>query len=1076
MLSPLVFLLLLRPALLCSADSFRAKIHGVNIALDKVGQSNRLQDLAAVASAPSSVALSTPIPSASGPSSNSVLPSVSGSLPVLPSAAIGDAGLTSAAVGDAGLTSAAAVSFQIYTADLLPTAPAPPAACAAALTASVACNETITMLGSNPWFDASTLTALCTATCTAALSSYRAAVVSACGTYRFPGPNDISYAPTLAVDTISGPYAVQCRQDTTTKEFCNQVLTSFGPTPAQGLLGYPTNELCTPCMLGTLNATLSNPLTFYPDFYADLQAALKVCGSAFVSYNVTHPPTTTSIFVPGPSSTPIGANGTTSAMCAITGRTVTTTGSSTCASIASQFSVGWYDVLTNNPTIEATNCTAGIGAGTKLCLPQACTTYTPTANQTCEDIVAAANTLLTSTKQTITVTQLVSFNPTLELGCVHVGRQIGLSLCISPHGGFPDVDAVDNGAQPPVPSPTAIVPPPGPTPPGTTSKCGGWYFVQPNDFCTKVALSNSVTLGDLQLLNPELNADCTNLWAHTWYCVAAFPPLGANAGVSAIPTGTGSFSIGIIALPSATPDAFDYPTGYMDPPPNLAPGSISTGCNLYYDVVAGDNCTGVEATFEIPTENFTTWNFNPAAPCPTLTAGTAVCVLVTNATATIPPTPTNAAAGSAPSGCASWYTIATGDTCPKVEAKFNLTQAQFFSLNPELAPSCTNLALNEAYCVRALPNAVATTGPPADLNAGSWNNCTSYYTVQTNDNCNIIDTKANISFSDLLHWNPEITATCSNLNIASYCVGITGGCQSIYTVVSGDSCSAIETKTGLTDAQLRALNPWLSAACAVQLGQNICIKNSNVAMPAPPPPTSGPPANLNAGSWNNCTSYYTVQTNDNCNIIDTKANISFSDLLHWNPEITTTCSNLNIAGYCVGVAGGCQSIYTVVSGDSCGAIETKTGLTDAQLRALNPWLTAACTVQVGQNICIKNANVAMPTGPPANLNPGSWSNCTTYYTVATGDNCNVIESKFKIGFSDILRWNPEVTATCSNLNLAAYCVLGSSACTKLYTVVAGDSCGAIETKEAIADAKLHSQNTWINAGCTNIAVGQNICV
>jgi hypothetical protein len=32
-------------------------------------------------------------------------------------------------------------------------------------------------------------------------------------------------------------------------------------------------------MLGTMNATLSNPLTFYPDFYAVLQSALKICGS-----------------------------------------------------------------------------------------------------------------------------------------------------------------------------------------------------------------------------------------------------------------------------------------------------------------------------------------------------------------------------------------------------------------------------------------------------------------------------------------------------------------------------------------------------------------------------------------------------------------------------------------------------------------------------------------------------------------------------------------------------------------------------------------------------------------------------
>jgi hypothetical protein len=44
-------------------------------------------------------------------------------------------------------------------------------------------------------------------------------------------------------------------------------------------------------------------------------------------------------------------------------------------------------------------------------------------------------------------------------------------------------------------------------------------------------------------------------------------------------------------------------------------------------------------------------------------------------------------------GCALWYTIVDGDGCAKLETTFGLTQSQLFALNPELAPSCTNLAL-----------------------------------------------------------------------------------------------------------------------------------------------------------------------------------------------------------------------------------------------------------------------------------------------------------------------------------------------------------------------------------------------
>ncbi|KAJ7259370.1 hypothetical protein C8J57DRAFT_499387 [Mycena rebaudengoi] len=85
-----------------------------------------------------------------------------------------------------------------------------------------------------------------------------------------------------------------------------------------------------------------------------------------------------------------------------------------------------------------------------------------------------------------------------------------------------------------------------------------------------------------------------------------------------------------------------------------------------------------------------------------------------------------------------------------------------------------------------------------------------------------------------------------------------------------------------------------------------------------------------------------VQSGDNCNLIESKFSISFCDFLHWNPEVSTTCSNLNLASYCVGIS----------------------------------------DLQVGQNLCIKNSHVPPPpVGMPANLNPGSWSNCSMYCSI-----------------------------------------------------------------------------------------------
>ncbi|KAJ6586035.1 hypothetical protein B0H19DRAFT_912452, partial [Mycena capillaripes] len=96
------------------------------------------------------------------------------------------------------------------------------------------------------------------------------------------------------------------------------------------------------------------------------------------------------------------------------------------------------------------------------------------------------------------------------------------------------------------------------------------------------------------------------------------------------------------------------------------------------------------------------------------------------------------------------------------------------------------------------------------------------------------------------------------------------GCALTYTVVSGDTCSGIESTTGLSDAQLHQLNPAINPGCTnLEVGQTLCISGDSESE--------------------------------------------------------------------------CSQTYTVVSGDTCAAIESKTGVSDAQLHALNPAIDSGCT-------------------------------------------------------------------------------------------------------------------------------------
>ncbi|KAF7328266.1 hypothetical protein MVEN_02566500 [Mycena venus] len=110
---------------------------------------------------------------------------------------------------------------------------------------------------------------------------------------------------------------------------------------------------------------------------------------------------------------------------------------------------------------------------------------------------------------------------------------------------------------------------------------------------------------------------------------------------------------------------------------------------------------------------------------------------------------------------------------------------------------------------------------------------------------------------------------------------------------------------------------------------------------------------------------------------------------------------------------GCAQTYTVVSGDTCAAIESRKGVSDAQLHALNPSINSGCTnLQIGQVLCLSSGGGSPPSG----------------------------------------------------------------GCGQTYTVVSGDTCAAIESRTGISDSQLHALNPSINSGCTNLQIGQALCL
>ena len=89
------------------------------------------------------------------------------------------------------------------------------------------------------------------------------------------------------------------------------------------------------------------------------------------------------------------------------------------------------------------------------------------------------------------------------------------------------------------------------------------------------------------------------------------------------------------------------------------------------------------------------------------------------------------------------------------------------------------------------------------------------------DSCAAIESKYDITFAELLLWNPSIGSKCQYLDVGEqYCVagpvqtGTTTSCTTFYTAKQDDSCWAIATAYGITTDEFVEWNPAVGSGCS----------------------------------------------------------------------------------------------------------------------------------------------------------------------------------------------------------------------------------------------------------------------
>lgn len=149
--------------------------------------------------------------------------------------------------------------------------------------------------------------------------------------------------------------------------------------------------------------------------------------------------------------------------------------------------------------------------------------------------------------------------------------------------------------------------------------------MQEGDFCSSISVRFSIALVDFLFLNPQLDANCTNLWLNNSYCVA---PVGNIATYSGYPSSTATYIFPKTTMTSFTPTA--VPTPALNP---RAPGTLDD-CDFYENPIAPSSPTDVDLTSceawaseaEVNIATFITWNPSLSAANCTLDMNYSYCI------------------------------------------------------------------------------------------------------------------------------------------------------------------------------------------------------------------------------------------------------------------------------------------------------------------------------------------------------------------------------------------------------------------------------------------------------------------
>ncbi|KAJ5165060.1 uncharacterized protein N7500_006890 [Penicillium coprophilum] len=370
------------------------------------------------------------------------------------------------------------------------------------------------------------------------------------------------------------------------------------------------------------------------------------------------------------------------------------------------------------------------------------------------------------------------------------------------------------------------------------------------------------------------------------------------------------------------------------------------------------------------------------------------------------------------------------------------------------------------------------------------------------------------------------------------------------------ACENIPSAWGISLADFRRWNPSITETCGNLLAdRSYCVEAYGEPAPTTSAPTTtttaGAPGPTQPGQIDSCNRWDLVESGNTCDTFTNKyPGLTRQLLVEWNSEIGAQCQYLWVDYYiCTGIKGWtpsgttsgttptatngiptptpiqpgmietCNKFHLVSSGDDCGTIASKYGISRADFLAWNSGVGAGCgSLWLDYYVCVsivgsKPSTTTSPTSPtngvttPTPIRPGMVANCDKFHMVVDGDECRALANSNGITLDQLVTWNPEVKADCSGLWLGYYIcvkVIGVKPtattttgptqptngvatptpilpgmvanCDKFHMVVDGDQCGNIAQKYGISQSQFTKWNPQVGSGCSGLWLGYYVCV